>query len=85
MTPLMAQGEMQLYKFADLAGVYAVYCKEGNLQYIGLSRKVSMPVAAGPCAGSMRAGRPTMHADPTHPLPTRAVLTDRRQRGQPHD
>jgi hypothetical protein len=41
--PLTFQGELQIYKFANLAGVYAVYDKEQALQYVGLSRKVIEP------------------------------------------
>ena len=39
--PLTQNGELQLYKLADLAGVYAIYDKGEALQYIGLSRKAS--------------------------------------------
>lgn len=38
--PIMHQGEMQLHKLANITGVYAVFDKEENLQYIGLSRKM---------------------------------------------
>lgn len=60
--PLNQQGELQLYKLADLAGVYAIYDKGETLQYIGLSRKAGW--------GSRRRGRPTSNeseADPSFP------------------
>ncbi|GIL85279.1 hypothetical protein Vretimale_10753 [Volvox reticuliferus] len=42
--PVMDKGELN--QFPGSAGVYAVFDKAGNLQYIGLSRKVSASVAA---------------------------------------
>ncbi|KAG2430785.1 hypothetical protein HYH02_013624 [Chlamydomonas schloesseri] len=41
--PVMEKGELN--QFPGSAGVYAVYDKNGALQYIGLSRKVSASVA----------------------------------------
>ncbi|GBF96829.1 hypothetical protein Rsub_09685 [Raphidocelis subcapitata] len=43
LVPVMAKGEMSAYP--DQPGVYAVYDAAGELQYIGLTRKVSASVA----------------------------------------
>lgn len=86
--PIMHQGELQLHKMADVAGVYAVFDKEGQLQYIGLSRKVSSRQNPEFQADELAAAPADMdivwiHAHMCNPL-TATAITDRCQHCQPH-
>jgi len=73
LVPVMQQGELSQYP--DAAGVYAVYNDANELQYIGLSRKVSgrMPAAAGAPVACC-----AMLAGPARPAAGRPGPTSRR-------